>query len=104
MSWVAGMVRDNVTQFFCFFTGSESDFGVLSQIINSKVKLYRANVKAPSCEHSKSSEVRKSGNLLSLLDYIFQPRFQILVNNPMSNPGNLSLHELNYKVESESKC
>ncbi|KAJ6977054.1 hypothetical protein NC653_029059 [Populus alba x Populus x berolinensis] len=40
--------------------------------MNSKVKLYRANVKAPSCEHSKSSEVRKSGNLLSLLDYLFQ--------------------------------
>ncbi|KAJ6888300.1 hypothetical protein NC652_029368 [Populus alba x Populus x berolinensis] len=40
--------------------------------MNSKVKLYRANVKTPSCEHSKSSEVGKSGNLLSLLDYLFQ--------------------------------
>lgn len=57
---------------FLFFTGFESDLGVLSQIMNSKVKLCRENVKAPSCKHSKSSEVRKSGNLLLLLDYLFQ--------------------------------
>uniref|UniRef100_A0A3N7G193 Uncharacterized protein n=1 Tax=Populus trichocarpa TaxID=3694 RepID=A0A3N7G193_POPTR len=48
--------------------GCESHSGVLRQIINSKVKLCRANVKAPSCEQNNSSEVWKAGNLLLLLE------------------------------------
>ncbi|KAH8491874.1 hypothetical protein H0E87_021462 [Populus deltoides] len=43
--------------------------------MNSKVKLYRENVKAPSCEHSKSSEVRKSAESSRKL-------FNVPVRNP----------------------
>ncbi|KAH8487379.1 hypothetical protein H0E87_026083 [Populus deltoides] len=51
-----------------YLQGCESRSGVLCQIINSKVKLCRANVKAPSCEQNNSSEVWKAGNLLLLLE------------------------------------